>query len=128
MRAALKAGVGLNERIPWFSLLIFERHDRHRQAGESLVGAKRGEPSFLDSIKKWLVELIAEDIRKVFRPEQFKIRILLQARPKDLGQVIRTVLFDSQNTNWLSRSHSPLFASTNSKQCFSLPEPPGRCL
>ncbi len=69
------AGDGLNERILWFSLPIFEHHDRHRRAGELRLGP-RGRAVLHVQLQKVLVELIAEDIRKS-----------LQGRRKAAGRI-----------------------------------------
>jgi AcrR family transcriptional regulator len=58
-----KTDDGRRERILWFSLPIFEHHDRHRRAGELRLGP-RGRAILHGQLQKVLVELIDEDIRK----------------------------------------------------------------
>jgi AcrR family transcriptional regulator len=58
-----KIGDGWKERILWFSLPIFEHHERHRRAGELKLGP-RGRAILHGQLQKVLVGLIAEEIRK----------------------------------------------------------------
>lgn len=55
-----------HERVLWFSLPIFEYHDRHRRAGEIMIGA-RGRILLHKHLQKILAELIARDFRRIFR-------------------------------------------------------------
>lgn len=54
------------ERLVWFSLPIFEYHDRHRHAGEAKMGPK-GRAVMHEHLRKVLAELIADDARKDLR-------------------------------------------------------------
>jgi len=56
-----KTGDGCNERILWFSLPIFEHHDRHRQTGELMLGP-RGRAIIHHKLQKILAELISRDV------------------------------------------------------------------
>jgi AcrR family transcriptional regulator len=51
------------ERVIWFSLPIFEHHDRHKHAGEARIGL-RGRAVLHEHLRKVLAELIAGDARK----------------------------------------------------------------
>ena len=61
-----KAGDGFDERILWFSLPIFEHHERHRRAGELRLGPT-GRAILHRKLQNVLAEMIAEDVGNSFR-------------------------------------------------------------
>ena len=56
-----KTGDGCNEGILWFSLPIFEHHERHRQTGEFMLGP-RGRAIIHRKLQKVLADLISGDV------------------------------------------------------------------
>jgi AcrR family transcriptional regulator len=97
-----KTNDDLHERILWFSLPIFEHHDRHRRAGEFKLGP-RGRAVLHGHLQKVLAELIAEDVRKS-----------LQGRRKTAGRIPPDLLVQYVAStfilvlNWWVESRSPL--------------------
>ena len=100
-----KAGNGRNERILWFSLPIFEHHDRHRRAGELRLG-RRGRAILHEHLQKVLAEMIAEEVRKNH-----------QGRRKTSGRLPTDLLVQYVAStfilvlNWWVESRSPLTAN-----------------
>ncbi len=97
-----KAGDALNERILWFSLPIFEHHDRHRRAGELRLGP-RGRAILHGQLQKVLVELIAEGIRKSL---QGRRKAAGRIPPELLGRYVASTFV--LVLNWWVDSRSPL--------------------
>ena len=97
-----KTGDGRNERILWFSLPIFEHHDRHRRAGELRLGP-RGRAILHGKLQKVLVELIAEDIRKSL---QGRRKAAGRIPPDLLGRYVASTFILA--LNWWVESKSPL--------------------
>ncbi len=97
-----KTDDGRNERILLFSLPIFEHHDRHRRAGELMLGP-RGRAILHGQLQKVLVELIAEDIGKSLQGRRKTVWRI----PQDLfvQYVASTFLLV---LNWWVESRSPL--------------------
>ncbi len=99
-----KSGDGFNERILWFSLPIFEHHDRHRRAGELKLGP-RGRATLHRKLQNVLAEMIAEDVGKSFR-----------GRRKTAGRIPPDLLVQHMAStfvlvlNWWVESKSPLSA------------------
>ncbi len=97
-----QAGDGLNERILWFSLPIFEHHDRHRRAGELKLGP-RGRAILHGQLQKVLVELIAEDIRKSLQGRRKAAGLI---PPELLGRYVASTFI--LVLNWWVESRNPL--------------------
>jgi AcrR family transcriptional regulator len=55
-----------SEAIIWFSLPIFEHIYQHRRTGKSKIGTK-GRAIIHEHLRKVLVELIADDVKKYFQ-------------------------------------------------------------
>jgi len=97
-----KTDDGRNERILWFSLPIFEHHDRHRRAGELKLGP-RGRAILHRKLQKVLAEMIAEDLGKSFR-----------GRRKTAGRIPQDLFVQYVAStfilvlNWWVESRSPL--------------------
>jgi AcrR family transcriptional regulator len=97
-----KAGDGFNERILWFSLPIFEHHDRHRLAGELRLGP-RGRAILHRKLQNVLAEMITEDAGKSFR-----------GRRKTAGRIPQDLLVQYVAStfimvlNWWVESRNPL--------------------
>ena len=51
------------ERIVWFSLPVFEYHDRHRHGGEGRMG-RQGRAVLHEHLRKVLTELVAEELKR----------------------------------------------------------------
>ena len=97
-----KSGDRFNERILWFSLPIFEHHDRHRRAGELRLGP-RGRAILHGQLQKVLVELIAEGIRKSLRGRR---KAAGQIPPELLGRYVASTFI--LVLNWWVESRNPL--------------------
>jgi AcrR family transcriptional regulator len=97
-----KAADGFNERILWFSLPIFEHHERHRRAGELRLGP-RGRAILHRKLQNVLAEMIAEDVAKSFRDR----RKMAGRIPQDLlvQYVASTFILV---LNWWVQSRNPL--------------------
>lgn len=99
-----KTGDWGNGRILWFSLPIFEYHDRHRRAGALGLGP-RGRTILYGHLQKVLAELIAGEVRKT-----------LQGRRKTAGQIPPDLLVQCVAStfilvlNWWVESRYPLSA------------------
>lgn len=91
-----------NERILWFSLPIFEHHDRHRRAGELKLGP-RGRAILHGQLQKILVELIAEEIAKSI---QGRRKSAGRIPPELLGRYVASAFI--LVLNWWVESKSPL--------------------
>ena len=97
-----KIGDGRNEGILWFSLPIFEHHDRHRRAGQFRLGP-RGRAILHGHLQKVLADLIAESVRKS-----------LQGRRRPAGRIPPDLLVQYVSStfilvlNWWVESRSTL--------------------
>ncbi|HTG15895.1 MAG TPA: TetR/AcrR family transcriptional regulator, partial [Blastocatellia bacterium] len=60
-----KTSVGINERILWFSLPIFEHLEKHRREGGLKLGA-RGRAILHGHLRHVVADIIAEDVRQSF--------------------------------------------------------------
>ena len=87
------------ERLIWFSLPIFDHHDRHKHAGEVRIGP-RGRAVLHEHLRKVLAELIAGDVRKSYR------RGKAQIPPDLLAHYIASTFI--LVLNWWIDSHSRL--------------------
>jgi AcrR family transcriptional regulator len=97
-----KTDGGRNERILWFSLPIFEHHDRHRRAGQLRLGP-RGRAILHGQLQKVLVKLIAEDIRKSL---QGRRKAAGRIPPELLGRYVASTFI--LVLNWWVDTRSPL--------------------
>ena len=97
-----KARDGFDQRILWFSLPIFEHHDRHRRAGELRLGPRR-RAILHAQLQKVLVELIAEDIRKSL---QGRRKAAARIPPELLGRYVASTFI--LVLNWWEESRNPL--------------------
>jgi len=90
------------ERILWFSLPIFEHHERHRRPGELRLGP-RGRAILHRKLQNVLAEMIAEDVGKSFR-----------GRRKTAGRIPQDLLVQYVAStfilvlNWWVESRNPL--------------------
>ncbi len=97
-----KAADGFNERILWFSLPIFEHHERHRRAGELRLGP-RGRAILHRKLQNVLAGMIAEDVGKSSR-----------GRRKTAGRIPQDLLVQYVAStfilvlNWWVESRNPL--------------------
>jgi AcrR family transcriptional regulator len=97
-----KAADAVNERMLWFSLPIFEHHERHRRAGELRLGP-RGRAILHRKLQNVLAEMIAEDVANSFR-----------GRRKTAGRIPQDLLVQYVAStfilvlNWWVESRSPL--------------------
>jgi AcrR family transcriptional regulator len=92
------------DRLIWFSLPIFEYHDRHRHAGEAKMGPK-GRAVMHEHLWKVLGQLIADDAKKNIRTRG---RTMRQIPPDLLVQYVTSTFV--LVLNWWIESRSPLTA------------------
>jgi len=90
------------ERIIWFSLPIFEYHDRHRRTSEAKMGA-RGRAILHEHLRGVLAELIAGDVRRDFHGRR---KTAGQISPDLLAQYIASTFI--LVLNWWVETRSPL--------------------
>lgn len=97
-----KAADAVNERMLWFSLPIFEHHERHRRAGELRLGP-RGRAILHRKLQNVLAGMIAEDVGKSSR-----------GRRKTAGRIPQDLLVQYVAStfilvlNWWVESRNPL--------------------
>jgi len=95
------SSVKIHERLIGFSRPIFEHIHRHRHIGSAKMGAK-GRAVIHEHLRKELVELIVDDVRKDFQSRR-KTR---QVPPDLLVQYIASTFI--LVLNWWVESRSPL--------------------
>ena len=92
-----------HERLLWFSLPIFEYHDRHRRAGGAGMGVK-GRAVMHEHLRRVLAELMANDLIHRFG----RRRSVVAVPPALLAQYVASTFI--LVLNWWIESRSPLTA------------------
>jgi len=90
-----------HERLLWFSLPIFEYHDRHRRAGGAKMGVK-GRAVMHEHLRRVLAELVANDVAHP------RGRTSVAIPPAVLAQYVASTFI--LVLNWWIESRSPLTA------------------
>ncbi|MPZ30243.1 MAG: TetR family transcriptional regulator [Rhodospirillales bacterium] len=91
-----------HERIIWFSLPVFEHVHQHRRSGAARMGT-RGWVVIHEHLRKVLVELIADDVKRDF---QGRRKSASQMSPNLLVQYVASTFI--LVLNWWVESRSPL--------------------